>query len=813
MLPLPSDATEGDVETQILLPLLSGAEFLHIPLDEIRSKRGIAARDIGKGSKKKPGYVPDFCVYKHSIPLLVVEAKSPSGDIHSAYAEACLYALEINKIFGHNINPCCRVIACDGVNVLAGHWDAEPEISVSVNSLEVASSTLDQLVSLVGSDRLEQLAAPVIKALRSSDFRRPFNHPSGNIQITSRIEPNTFAADLAPTLRRYFSSRDQSTDEEIYSRAYISSNEITSYDHILESFLRARLPKTKRRNTVLTTKKKSALVTGVISQFDKRRPSGGELQLITGGVGVGKSLFARRYKEILQPDALAKKNHWAFLDFNNSPEDSKGWPDWVCETFTRSIVEEGAPLNLREAADQERVFADDLEDRKAYYDRMESVQVGRGTLEKARDIEQWRQTPLKLATGIARFLQGDRGENLVVVFDNVDRRESVAQLAAFQIALWFMYQTRCLVILQMRDSTFELYKNEPPLDTYRTGQIFHITPPRFVDVVRRRLELSLEALAEEAPEQISYTTKSGVKVTYPKSRAGVFLRLIYEELFRKPNNVSRVLEALAGRNVRRSLDMFMAIITSGHMPEDVIAAVARGIGSPTFPEHLILRALMRQDYRFFNNHSGFIANIFNCDSKWERPSNLLIPELLFFLLGQRKVRGDNGQLGFVALPRLLFELESIGYVKSDVKDAAHFCLGRNLLEVETSSADTIGDRDHVKASAGGWAHMRILSSRVEYLAGVLPTTPMNDKTLAARIYDGLTVESRTGPLSLQRSLQLIEGFETYLRQQDKDFSLHPGYIDRDQSGSDYVLKKLRESILHARAGGQRAISEPDALDG
>jgi hypothetical protein len=82
------------------------------------------------------------------------------------------------------------------------------------------------------------------------------------------------------------------------------------------------------------------------------------------------------------------------------------------------------------------------------------------------------------------------------------------------------------------------------------------------------------------------------------------LRGLYIEIFQKPNNMSRVLEALAGRNVRRALDMFLTIITSGHMPEDVIASVAQGSGFYSFPEYRILRALMRQDYRYFNNNSG-----------------------------------------------------------------------------------------------------------------------------------------------------------------------------------------------------------------
>jgi len=331
-------------------------------------------------------------------------------------------------------------------------------------------------------------------------------------------------------------------------------------------------------------------------------------------------------------------------------------------------------------------------------------------------------------------------------------------------------------------------------------------------VVRKRLELSLEALAEEAPEQVSFTTKSGLKVTYPKSRAGEFLGGIYSELFQQPNNISRILEALAGRNVRRALDMFMAIITSGHMPEDVIASVAHGTGFRSFPESLIVRALMRQDYRYFNNNSGFIANIFNCDSRWERPTNLLIPELLFYLLSQRKVRGDNGQMGFVASPRVLFELESFGFVRPDIMDAARFCLVKGLIDVETSSQDIVRERDSIKASASGWAHMRILSSRVEYLAAVLPTTPLNDKTLSARIFDLMQLENRTGLVSFQRSLQIVEGFETYLTRQDTDFLSHPGYAGRGKSGAKYILSKIREALTFGRRESAKVTGQADSLD-
>jgi len=803
---------EADVEVQYIVPLLSRPELLAIPLVEIRSKGRLAPRNIGKGASQRASYIPDFCVYKKSIPLLVIEAKSPSVDCQIAYDEARLYATEINSGFPTKLNPCARILTTNGVDLLAGYWDARPSISVKLVDVVAGSRHLDELRNLIGNDVLAQAADALSSAVRAVDFRRPFNQGPGPTQIASKIEPNTFAADLSPVLRRFFTSRDQTTDPEIFSRAYISSNEITSYDKILESYLKDRLSKSKRRTEINISRRKAAELTKPLSNFNQRRTATGDIQIITGGVGVGKSLFARRYKEFLQPDSLRGRNHWAFIDFNAAGDDHNGWREWVCSKFCESLIEEGAPVNLRDEADQERVFASDLADRKAYYDRMERASKGRGALELARDLEAWRQDPEKLAKSLCRYFQGDRSENVIVVFDNVDRRSPHEQLSAFQQALWFMDLTRCLVVLQMRDSTFEHYKNEKPLDTYKTGQIFHISPPRFVDVVKKRLELSLEDLAEKAPELVRFQTKNGATISYPRSRAGEFLRTIYEELFQSPNNVSRVLEALAGRNVRKALDMFNAIITSGHMPEDIIASVAQGISYRSFPEYRIFRALMREDYRFFNNNVGFIANIFNCDSRWERPNNLLVPELLFYVISQRRVKGDNGQMGYLSFERCISHMESLGFVRTDAKDASMFCLQKGLIEVDTSSETEIREIDCVKASASGWAHMRILSSRLEYIASILPTTPMNDKALSSRIFERMQAEHNSGYISLHQSISLVEGFLRYLREQRASFGMHPGFSTRERSGTDYVIKKIEEALSFARRESNSISGQADLLD-
>jgi hypothetical protein len=135
--------------------------------------------------------------------------------------------------------------------------------------------------------------------------------------------------------------------------------------------------------------------------------------------------------------------------------------------------------------------------------------------------------------------------------DNVDRMDLKNQLAAFQLTLWFMRATRAFVIIQMRDETYERYKHLPPLDTYRTGVVFHISPPRFVDVVKRRLELSIEYLASAEEHDRYYEIESGLRIRYSNADLGSFLKRLYNAIFDRKRNISRVLECSRGNRRER----------------------------------------------------------------------------------------------------------------------------------------------------------------------------------------------------------------------------------------------------------------------
>lgn len=423
----------------------------------------------------------------------------------------------------------------------------------------------------------------------------------------------------------------------------------------------------------------------------------------------------------------------------------------------------------------------------------------------------WQDDPKELSRGIASYILGSRREILVTVMDNVDRLDLVSQLNAFQLALSFMSITKGFIILQMRDETYERFKNQPPLDTYRSGIAFHVSPPRFVDVVKRRLELSLEYLTEHAEEIQRYTLESGMHISYPKSELGTFLREVYVELFERRHNISRVLEALAGRDVRRALEMFVSVMISGHLSSTAITSGVLGATSIPIREHSVLKILMRTDYRFVSDHSGYTANIFTFSPEWERPNNFINVEILYLLSAKRKLKGQIGLEGYFTCRHIANELQRIGYIPEDVLAGCNYLLNKQLITADHFSFRSVAFDDSVKILAAGWLHLRIFSERLEYLYGVLPTTPFTDEIAVQKIVLILNREQNSGNVPGHLKARAVQVSYEYLRGEHERLAGLSAFDEARGNGAAYVLKKIEHTVAHFH-GEPTANEDIDPLD-
>ena len=485
----------------------------------------------------------------------------------------------------------------------------------------------------------------------------------------------------------------------------------------------------------------------------------------------------------------------AFIDFNSAPEPIVEANDWLCEKFVESFHLENPDFDPYANENLPRIFSRDLQHRRGIYDEIKK-KISPADAEQARimDLDEWQKDPRRLALGICRHFAGERGDALVVVMDNVDRLDLQSQLGAFTLSLWFLDQSRAFIILQMRDETYERFKGQKPLDTYKSGVVFHIGPPRFLDVVKRRLELSLEYLARNSPETLEYNLSSGMRIRYPNSMLGEFLKSIYLELFEKRQNVSRILQALAGRNIREALEMFVSILNSGHLPEEAITSTAVGAGTIAIPEYRVLRILMRTEYRFFNNNSGFVSNIFYFDEDWQQPNNFILPDILFWLADNRKRQGEIGLEGYFSVARIADELQKRGFVPDDVCQACSWLLRKNLVEADHMNQTAVTFGDFIKITAAGFFHIRVFCERLEYLYGVLTVTPVSDSTTAQVIAEFVRTESQLGQLGGFQQSRAVEAFLKYLKKQHAHLKAAYPEFGKGRSGSSFVIQQIESAL-------------------
>lgn len=805
---------EADVEQKLILPLLTSPNFLAIPLDCVKPKSYLAPTQLDKEAGKRSGYFPDFSVWLLGHPVLIVEVKDPAVPAESGFREACLYARHLNSRYATGLNPCRFVLASNGVDLLAGYWDQEqPVHRLKVADLVVGSTFTTQLQTFCGKPILEGHSDSFFKLIRTRRGTRPFNLAGGQALLNAKQPLNSFAAELSPILRRYFSSTDDASNIEIAKHAYVSSAETTEYDRILEALLRDRVA--PKRDTIVqpieTSKRDESALTKVLRDYQGSR-AGGQLQIIQGAVGSGKSLFARRYRDLLEPSELKESNCWAFVDFNGSPASLKNAERWLCEAFIKSFEQENPNIDLYSESVLKGCFSKQIQQQRARYEMLRRASESDELRARAQDLREWQADPVFFAEGIAHYVVGATQRNLIVVMDNVDKMDLQNQLDAFQLSLWFMAKTRAFVILQMRDETYERYKNKPPLDTFRSGIAFHISPPRFIDVVKRRLELGIQYLAEHAQERQEYILDNNMRVVLPKGELSKFLVALYQLIFGRRGNIARILEALAGRDVRKALEMFVSIVTSGHLSTSAITSNVRGEGALPINEYHIIRILMRTDYRFYSDHSGTITNIFHYENDWVRPDNFLLIEILFFLITHRKQHGELGLEGYFSVRRLCDEIQRLGYESADVFRATNYLLTKQLIISDNFNFRSVEMDDCVKIQASGYIHLRILAERLEYLSGVIPVVPIADEKVAALLADYVNRESMRGDLVARDKVREVEILYNFLAREMRRLREPNPFFDLASSGASYVLRSMDNAIKRFLRGRDPTDHHVNQLD-
>ena len=547
--------------------------------------------------------------------------------------------------------------------------------------------------------------------------------------------------------------------------AYVPSLRRQRYIEPIDRLIRNAVTPSAARLPVLAD---SSTPSELHSALRERRNLEGQVLLLVGSVGSGKSTFVDYISLVALPGELRDKSVWARINLNDAPLSPNVAYGWIAKALAGE---------LRAAVPNEDL--DDVETLKRIF-RPELNAIQRGPLRlldpasneyKTRfvdEITRLQRDDITFAKSLARYICAGPGKLLIIALDNCDKRTRDEQLTMFQIAQWVRTEFKCLVILPLRDVTFDRHRHEPPLDTAIKGLTFRIEPPPFIEVLQARVHLALNEMAAKArtAPQLSFVLPNGMRVSYPASDQSLYLASILKSLYAHDRFVRRIMTGLAGRDVRRALQIFLDFCTSGHIGEDEIYKIRLFEGKYVLPLSVVARVLLRMNRRYYDGDKAYVKNLVQCDPDDPLPDHFVRLAILHWLERRNTRLGPAGVPGFHRVENLLRDLAQLGHDATRVRADLIYLVREGCAVAEHQRVDEVHDGDLVKITASGLVHLQLMANP-EYLAACAEDTFLSDMELAARIHERITARGLVGQFSHTTAVKNAWELVGYLQSRER----------------------------------------------
>lgn len=791
--------TESDIEQKIIFPFLSknSVDGLGIHKEYILTKRNIKSLEIGKGSTKKI-YYPDYLVVINGVPVLLVEAKTPGEDLDSAFQEARLYALELNAKYESGLNPLTKIIATDGYEWLAGEWDNN-QGSYRLEGISPADTVCSDFLNEFSFSALSKLSEEFIAKSEPKRYWKPRRMMGGKAAQNEEVGHNTFGATLISEYGNIFNPNTLNDRQFIAREGYISSKRRDRYTKPIDKIIRAAQPVSNSDSKLIedTDNPKE-----IIEKFRGRSPLENKVLLIVGSVGSGKTTFIDHLKEVALPSDIMQNTLWLRFNMNESPVSSGEVYDWL----------RGKIIQQCRASYPEIDF--DLLDalKKLYSVEINRFNKGEGQLlsgdeynkELFNIIKSCKSDLHETALSYTRYCGTERGKLVVIVLDNCDKRTLPEQLLMFQAAQWLQNEFRSLIILPLREETYDNYRDRPPLDTALKDMVFRIEPPLFNYVLHSRVQLVLkEMIRTSSSNTLSYSLPNGFNVEYGKDERSYYLTSIVNSIFVHDAQIRRMIVGLSGRNIRRALEIFLEFCTSGHITEGEFLKIRQSEGRYALPLHIVTRVLLRQNRRFYDSDNSYLKNVFSTERDDDKGNHFTRFAILKWFHSNFGASGPTGLKGYFPLSDLKSSLVKFGFSPKVITREVDYLLQGQCLVSEDFRETGITDEDLLRLSSAGFVHLDMLSN-ISYLAALAEDTLFPTENIARRVSD------RMGSGQNQYNKEMVSAnakeLVDFLESQRKTIA---GFSGEFIAGNDYSELTDIQPAIDAVKSFEEKIRDPE----
>jgi hypothetical protein len=453
----------------------------------------------------------------------------------------------------------------------------------------------------------------------------------------------------------------------------------------------------------------------------------GELYLLLGGIGSGKTTFLRRYERLIAKDFLSSAAFTFHLDFLQAPLETDQMEHFVWSTILQLLRTEYSDLDIEQRKNIKSIFKDKIKNLhstalrgiKKHTEQFEQA-LGSHLLKWQDDLSDYVPTLLRYACVMNK-------RTAVLFIDNVDQLDPEYQAQIFLLAQRITRLAGCVTIIALREESFYAPSIQKTFTAY-TSHKFHIASPQFRKLIRNRIEYAIRAL--ESKEQIEAVTILRGHI-FDVTDICDFLRIVQYSVLTWSRRISRFIECLCFGNMRSALQMFTTFLTSGATDVDKMLLIHRRDGGYNVAFHEFLKSVMLQDRAYYKEDQSPILNLFNCSGE-RNASHFIALRVLALLLDHRGESNPEGR-GYVELGRIVGVFADSFDNVGDLSVTLDRLVGRQLVEVNTRSTTTVSGASHARVTAAGWYYPTYLMGTFAYLDLVLQDTPLNDDGLEYRL--------------------------------------------------------------------------------
>lgn len=796
--PIEEMHNESDVEQKLIYPFLT-ASFpfgLGYPPASVMTKQNVRGCEIGKGSSRK-SYFPDYVLTAGTLPRVVIEAKTPSDSLEEAYREARLYAAEINAQYPSGQNPLTYVIACNGKELYFGLWDqATPTICADLESNGIASANISSVIESIKFERLTK-DSDRIKASVKPKLFKPRRMIGGQGIQNEEVGLNTFGARIQGELLHIFNPATIEDRALIVKNAYVGSKRRERFVEPIDRVIRAASPPSHTDSQLLEDTANPQEITKRLAQLKSLE---NKILLLIGTVGAGKTTFLDYLQTVALPREVIDKTAWVRINMNPSPVSPAEIYSWlrreVCSHCRATLPE----LDFEDIEQLQKLYSVELNQFKKGPGKLYEAVPTTYAIKFAEQLQKLQEDEKITATAYTRFCAAERGKLLVIALDNSDKRTLEEQLLMFEVAQWLQKEFRCLIILPLREETYDNYRDRPPLDTALKDLVFRIEPPLFQNVLHKRIQLALKQLAAEGNRQLTYELPNGFRVEYGSNEISYYLTSIVRSIFEHDRYIRRLITGLAGRNIRRALEIFIEFCTSGHIGEDQILKIKHAEGLYSIPLEVVTRVLLRTNRRLYDSDYSYILNVFGANWKDEDPNHFVRKIILSWLLQNISEAGPSGQKGYFPISEIKRIAVPFGIIEAVLDREITYLLKGHCMVSETYKTEGLDDCELIRLAPAGMVHLDLLTN-IDYLAAVAEDTYFDNQEIAQSIADTLRKSDRQlrRDVVLKNASILVEFLSQERARRSKQISIISTDSNfeglTDLSDTECALKNSRVSLI------------------